>query len=229
MNIKKLQLRALNPLKRHIDISKRQLFMEKRLYAVTQIMWLKSITEGPVYNLFNKYRKMSFLRIGTAWIIFLFLMIVSACGYRFTGGGSFPAGIKSICVVTFENRTSETGAENIFTNDLIYEITRDNKVILTRKDKADALLSGIIKSMSIQTISRAGTHSSLERRVTVTVDIKLTTLDGKVLWSANDVKANEAYDVRSDKLATEQQRRGAISALSKRLAQSLYARITDDF
>jgi outer membrane lipopolysaccharide assembly protein LptE/RlpB len=178
---------------------------------------------------FNKYRKILFLKISTIWIVFLFLIIVSACGYKFAGGGSFPAGIKSICVVTLENRTSETGAENIFTNALIYEITRDNKVVLTSKDKADALLSGIIKSMNIKTISRTGTHSSLERRVTVTVDVKLTIPDGKVLWSANDIIVNEAYDVMPDKLATEQKRRDAISALSKRLAQSLYSRITDDF
>ena len=178
---------------------------------------------------FNKYRKILFLKISNIWIVFLFLIIVSACGYKFTGGGSFPAGIKRICVAILENRTSETGAENIFTNDLIYEITRDNKVVLTNKDKADALLSGVIKSINIKTISRTGTHSSLERRVTVTVDIKLTTLDGKVLWSEDNVEANEAYDVRSDKLVTEQQRRNAISALSKRLAQRLYARLTDDF
>jgi len=99
-------------------------------------------------------------------------MIVSACGYKFAGGGSFPAGIKSICVVTLENRTSETGAENIFTNDLIYEVTRGNKIFLTNKDKAEALLSGVIKSMDIKTISHKGTHSSLERRVTIKVDIE---------------------------------------------------------
>jgi len=178
---------------------------------------------------FNKYREILFIKPSNIWIIFLFLIIASACGYKFTGGGSFPAGIKSICVVTLVNRTSETGAENIFTNDLIYEITRDNKVVLTSKDKADALLSGIIKSINIKTISRTGTHSSLERRVTVIVDVKLTIPDGKVLWSAKDITANEAYDVMPDKLATEQKRREALSALSKRLAQSLYARLTDDF
>jgi len=193
------------------------------------IIGLSMNGELPTVNGFNVYRKMLFLKRSNIWIIFLFLMIVSACGYKFTGGGSFPAGIKSICVVTLENRTSETGAENIFTNALIYEVTRDNKVFLTTKDKADALLSGIIKSMSIQTISHKGTHSSLERRVTITVDVKLTTPDGKVMWYANDVSANEAYDVMSGKLATEQKRRGAISALSKRLAEKLYARITDDF
>jgi len=180
-------------------------------------------------NGFNVYRKMLFLKRRNIWIILFLPIFFSACGYRFTGGGSFPAGIKSICVVTLENRTSETGAENIFTNDLIYEVTRDNKVVLTSKGKAEALLSGVIKSMNIKTISRKGTHSSLERRVTITVDVKLTDPNGKVIWSANDVSANEAYDVMSDKLATEQKRRNAISALSKRLAEKLYARITDDF
>jgi outer membrane lipopolysaccharide assembly protein LptE/RlpB len=172
---------------------------------------------------------MLLLKRNNIWIIFLLPMFFSACGYRFTGGGSFPAGIRSVCVSTFENRTSETGAENIFTNDLIYEVTRDNKVVLISKDKAEALLSGVIKSMSIETISRKGTHSSLERRVTVTVDLKLTDPDGNIIWSAKDVSANEAYNVMSDKQATEQNRRNAISALSKRLAERLYVSITDDF
>ena len=155
---------------------------------------------------------MLFLKRNNIWIIFLLLMFFSACGYRFTGGGSFPAGIRSVCVSILENRTSETGAENIFTNDLIYEITRGNKAVLTSKDKAGALLSGVIKSMSIETISRKGTHSSLslERRVTVTVDLKLTDPDDNIIWSAKDVSAKEAYDVMPNKMATEQNRRDAI-------------------
>ncbi|MBW2003428.1 MAG: hypothetical protein JRI72_02280 [Deltaproteobacteria bacterium] len=174
---------------------------------------------------------MLFLKRRNIWIILFLPIFFSACGYSFTGGGSFPAGIKSICVLTLENRTSETGAENIFTNDLIYEVTRDDKVVLTTKDRADALLSGIIQSMSIETISRKGAHSShsLERRVTVAVNLQLTDPDGRVIWSAKDVSANEAYDVMPDKLATEQKKRDAISALSKRLAEKCYARITEDF
>jgi len=175
-------------------------------------MWILSINEGTVYSLFNAYRKMLFLKRSTIWIILFVPIFFSACGYRFTGGGSFPAGIRSVCVSTLENRTSETGAENIFTNDLIYEVTRDNKVVLTTKDRADALLSGIIKSIRIQTISRKEAYSSLslERRVTVTIDLKLTNADGRVIWSAKGASANEAYDVMPDKMATEQNRRNAI-------------------
>ena len=70
---------------------------------------------------------------------------------------------------------------------------------------------------------------SRERRVTVTVDLKLTNPEGRLIWSAIGVSANEAYDVMSDKLATEQNRRNAISVLSKRLAERVYSRLTDDF
>lgn len=164
------------------------------------------------------------------WIIFAilwFLAFLSACGYRFAGGGSLPSGIKSVCVTMLTNRTSETGVENTFTNDLIYEFTRNGKIASI--DKADALLSGVVKSMSIETISRSEAQTSIERRVTITLDLKLTDNDGRIIWSAKGVSGNEAYNVASVKRSTEQNRRNAISILSKRLAEKVYNSLTEDF
>ena len=164
------------------------------------------------------------------WIVFAilwFLAFLSACGYRFAGGGTLPSGIKSVCVTILENRTSEIGVENTFTNDLIYEFTRNGK--FAGIDKADALLSGVVKSMSIETISHSGAHTSIERRVRFTLDLKLTDNDGRVIWSAKGVSDNEAYDVASDKLTTEQNRSKAISTLSERLAEKVYNSLTEDF
>jgi len=171
---------------------------------------------------------LSFKR-NSIWIIFLLFMFFPACGYRFAGSGSFPAGIESVCISILENRTSETGMENIFTNALIYEVIRDKRVTLTSRGKADALLCGVIESMNIKTISRKGTHTPLERRVTVTVNLRLTDASGRVIRSGEGVSASEAYDVMPDKLATERNRRNAISALAERLAQRVYNRITEDF
>ena len=109
------------------------------------------------------------------WIVFAilcFLAFLSACGYKFAGGGTLPSGINSVCVTILENRTSEIGVENTFTSDIIYEFTKNGKIASI--DKADALLSGVIKSMSIETISHSGAHTSLERRVKFTLDLKLT-------------------------------------------------------
>jgi len=164
------------------------------------------------------------------WVVFAilwFLAFLSACGYMFAGGGSLPSGIKTVCVTMLTNRTSETGVENTFTNDLIYEFTRNGKIASI--DKADALLSGVVKSMSIETISRSGAQTSIERRVTITLDLKLTDNDGRIIWSVKGVSGNEAYDVASDKLSTEQNRRNAISTLSERLAEKVYNSLTEDF
>ncbi len=162
-------------------------------------------------------------------IILVLWVVFSACGYRFAGGGSFPAGIKTISITIFENRTAETGLENIVTNDLIYEVTRSREAALIRKDKAEADLSGVIVSTRTEAISRSSVDISTERRVTLTLNLKLTNTSGIIIWSANGVAESEAYVVEGDKQSTEQNRQDAISRASKRLAESIYNRLTEDF
>ncbi|MCD4763595.1 MAG: hypothetical protein K8R28_06180 [Desulfobacterales bacterium] len=140
-----------------------------------------------------------------------------------------PEGIKSLSIKMLKNRTSETGAENIFTNDLIYEITSFGKVVLTKEDSADGILSGVIESMRVDAISHRDSYTSLERRVTVTLSLKLTDQTGRVIWSAKDFSVSEDYIVSSDKQTTERNRREAIKTLSKRFAEKVYNRLTDDF
>lgn len=163
------------------------------------------------------------------WIILVLWVVFSACGYRFAGTGSFPAGIKTISITIFENRTAETGLENTVTNDLIYEVTRSKAVALIRKDKAEAELSGVIVSTQTGSISRSDVDTSTERRVTVTLNLKLTNTSGITIWSADGVAESEAYVVGGDKQGTEQNRKDAISKASKRLAEKIYNRLTEDF
>ncbi len=164
-----------------------------------------------------------------SWTIIFLGIIFSACGYRFAGEGNLPSNVKSIFIKIFENRTGETGVESIFTNDLIYEFTRDRKIVLRSSDKADAILTGVIKSMRIKTVSRENSQTPLERRVQFAVDLKLTDPNGSVIWSVNGVSANEEYNVAPDKHVTEQNRRVATAALSKRLAEKVYNDLTADF
>jgi len=170
-----------------------------------------------------------FVKKRYAWAIILFWSLFSACGYRFAGGGSLPSGITSISIDMFENRTSETGVENIITNDLIYEFTRHEQVVVTGKDKADAVLTGVIVSISSKTISRKGEYTSDERRVELKVDLQLTDKSGGVIWSAKDISDNEAYKVSSTKQVTERNKKVAIQRLSKRLSENIFNRLTADF
>ena len=160
-------------------------------------------------------------------IFFILWIFVSACGYRFAGSGNLPAGVNSVFIKVFENRSSETGLENIFTDDLIYEFVRKKKAADIKS--ADSFLSGVIRSVSSGTISHKGESTSLEQRVMVTVDIVLKDLNGKISWAANGIAANETYDVVSDKTVTEKNRRDAVSEASEKLAENIYFRLTEDF
>lgn len=155
------------------------------------------------------------------------VVMVTGCGYRFSGGGTLPGGAKQVFVVMFENRTDETGVETILTNDLIYEFSRAGTLSGSQYG-ADARLSGEIISVSRGTISRIGINTSQERRVRLVVSLRLTGADGKLLWSQR-MTDNEEYLVEKDKETTDRNRRTAITVLSRRLAEKAYYRLIDNF
>ena len=163
------------------------------------------------------------------WAVFFILLLFSACGYRFAGSGNLPGGAQTIAIEIFENRTPETGLENILTNDLIYEFTRRGRSVQKKSKDADAILTGVIESERITTISRQAEQRPLARRVEITVSLKLTGSDGGVKWFASNVSAFEDYDVATDTQVTNINKRQAIENLSKRLAERVYNRLTDNF
>ena len=163
------------------------------------------------------------------WPVIVILLFFSACGYRFSGSGNLPGGIQTVAIEIFENRTTETGLENIITNDLIYEFSRKGRRVEKDSKKAEAVLTGVIESERIATISRRAQQSALARRVTIVVGLKLTGSDGGVKWSASGVSSFQDYNVTTDKQANEISKRRAIEDLSKKLAEKVYNRLTDNF
>ncbi len=166
---------------------------------------------------------------GKIFGLFLSLVSLYACGYRFAGGGELPHGVRTVAVDIFQNRTAETGVEGIVSNDIIVEFTRNGHTFTTQKERADAFLSGKIESIRTRSIARKSVHRAQERRVTVVVSLKLSDAGGKVLWQSGNISENEAYEVFDDKAATELNKRNAISVLSKRLSEKIYYQMTDVF
>lgn len=170
-------------------------------------------------------------KIGQGIVAMVLFMALAACGYHFTGVGlKAPEGVSTIAITVLENRTSESGLERVFTNDLAYEFTRSKVLHVVEKDTADAVLSGIIKSMGVETISHTASYDSGERRVTITLNLTLKSRDGKVLWSDTALSDREAFEVLpDDKIATNRNRRVAIEAISERLAEKAHNRILTGF
>ncbi len=160
-------------------------------------------------------------------LLMVAVVLIAACGYKFSGSGSFPRDIKSICISVFENRSIETGLENTITNDLIKEVNRMGNVVLTDKKRADAVLSGIV-FVGNEIISRRG-NTPIEKRITVTVALKLYSSEDGVIWSSEGISEQEAYDVTGSDQEAKQNKDEATSILSRRLSEVIYRQLCDDF
>ena len=169
--------------------------------------------------------------MGSILIVGFLAVTLAGCGYHFSGSGSLPAGVSRVFITIFENRTAETGVESTFTNDLIFEFTRSREENLAQgRSSADGILTGTIVSLNIENISRATLITAVERIVTGTLNLRLKSLDGRILWRSGDVVQRQTYAVvDGNKTATDQNKSEAIAAVSKKIAESAFHRLTDDF
>ena len=163
-------------------------------------------------------------------IIVLIAVLCCACGYRFGGQSGFPGDSGRLFVKLLENRTQETGVENIVTAALLSELTlRKTDGLASGIAHADVVLSGVVEKVAIRTISTRRKDTAGERRVTVTIDLNLKNQNGSVVWAANKLTDDEGYFVDADEERTDQNRRDAIRVLSQRIAERVVNRMSDDF
>jgi outer membrane lipopolysaccharide assembly protein LptE/RlpB len=168
--------------------------------------------------------------IKSKFFVVTLLIGLSACGYRFAEEGGFPGDTERLFVKVLENKTQETGVESILTAALLSELTlRKTGQLASGIDDADVVLSGFVDRVTITTISVSKPDVAGERRVTVTVDLKLTQKDGSTVWTAKGLSDFEEYLVDTDTERTDANRRNAIRVLSKRIAERTINRFSDDF
>jgi len=165
------------------------------------------------------------------WIGGLFcLWAAGGCGYQLAGSGQLPKGIVKLFVAEPGNRTSESQLISIISNELKNELTRRRVQLMDLPQGADGILEEEITSLADATITRRGETTALEKRLTIQMDLKLENADGKIVWMAKGVSADETYPiVNGSDMATMSNRKDAIYRLAKRLAEDIYNRLTADF
>ncbi len=170
------------------------------------------------------------VQLAAVWAFLTLLAAVAGgCGYRFSGSGEMPEGIRRIAIEIFDNRTGETGIESIITNDVINEFTRNPVAEVTGKEDAEAVLTGVIRTARIRSISHRSVYATAEREITIVVDVSLTTPAGKIVWSASGIDASADYAVSDEKIITSQNKKSAVADLSGKLAQRIFYAMTDRF
>ncbi len=163
-------------------------------------------------------------------IIIIIAALCEACGYRFAEQGGFPGATERLFVNVLENQTQETGVENIITQALLNELTlRKTHHLANGLTDADVIMSGVVKHVDIRTVATSQSTVASERRVIVSIDLKLTQSDGRTTWAASDIFDFEEYLVDLNPEITDANRQNAIRILSKRMAERVVNRFSDDF
>jgi hypothetical protein len=158
------------------------------------------------------------------------ILVLGSCGYRFAGSGEVLSGIDTLFISLLENRTTETGIEVLLTDDLKNEFIHKYGGTLSESEGTTAELSGSITGIKTWTVSRTRALTSLERRISIAVNVTLKAADGETIRSATGVSADETFAVVSgDKQATEDNKQAAILSLSKQIAEAVFHRLTEDF
>lgn len=162
--------------------------------------------------------------------LFSLVGLLAGCGYGFAGGGGPPRGLNTIFVRLIENQTAEIGAEFVLTDQLKNEFIRKYRREVVPEDQAEGILSGRITQVRSWTIARRSAQASLEKRVSVTIDLTLKNQAGEVVWFTRGMSGSEVYKVsQTDYALTERNKREAIELVCLRLGEEAYYRMTEDF
>jgi len=161
-------------------------------------------------------------------LVCLFL-IIAACGYKFEGGGYINKDVVRVAVKALENKSSETGADVIFTNALVREILQKTDTKVVDEATANAVIEGTIKSVTFAALSRTTAESVIERGVSATMDIQMVNKDGEVIWSAMDLSSTESYKTSQDKAADEGNKGTALEKIAARTAERIVSRMLSNF
>jgi Lipopolysaccharide-assembly len=156
---------------------------------------------------------------------------IGGCGYGFRGTvNNLPPDIKAVFIPVFVNNTTEGGAEVVFANALIYEFTRGGTIPVVPEDKAQGIISGRIKSAAVDSVIYTSQTQSVDRKVTVVLEIIFRRADNqKILWQNLDMIRSENFRVGGDPNQTDRNREEALRKISKDLSERIYSSILENF
>jgi hypothetical protein len=186
----------------------------------------------------------------------LFALAATRCGYHFSGGGEgIPKDIQTVFLEIFVNRSRDVGIEQEMASALRSEFHQRGRLqIVDRIDQADAVLSGVIRSVDNHAVSVNRHDEVLQYEMTLVADTTLRRrIPDEILWQVRRNKLVELYagsraavvttssefktgtlnseDVRrlSDIHLTETLSRQAREQLVTRFARELHQRLMETF
>lgn len=132
----------------------------------------------------------------TGWCAYLALLCLIGCGYQFAGRSDlFPKDIHSVYVEPFLNRTRDVGLGPEITTALRGELYRRGELqLVDQADRADAILSGVVRSFDTLTASVNQDAEVLQFEATLIVDTTFRRREpSEILWRGQGIRLSEIY------------------------------------
>lgn len=164
------------------------------------------------------------LRVGLLLLMAASGLMVPGCGYRVkSSAGALPAGIRSLGIPTFENRTYQFKLEQQLTGAVLKEFALRTRVpVSSNRSGVDAVLIGEIKNISSSPVTFGSDSFGSAFLVTVQIGVKLVRVkDSKVLWENPDYLYRERYQLSRDVKNFFSEEGPALERLSRDFAASL--------
>ena len=127
---------------------------------------------------------------------YLAVLSLLGCGYQFAGRSDlFPKDIHSVYVEPFLNRTRDVGLGPEITTALRGELYRRGELqLVDQPDRADAILSGVVRSFDSLTASVNNNAEVLQFEATLVVDTTFRRREpSEILWRGQNIRLTEIY------------------------------------
>jgi len=127
---------------------------------------------------------------------YLAVLCLLGCGYQFAGRSDlFPKDIHSVYVEPFLNRTRDVGLGPEITTALRGELYRRGELqLVDQPDRADAILSGVVRSFDSLTASVNQNAEVLQFEATLIVDTTFRRREpSEILWRGQGIRLSEIY------------------------------------
>lgn len=161
----------------------------------------------------------------------MFCVMVGGCGYHRAGTNNPQlAGVSTIGIPYFKNKTFESEAERIFTHAFVNEFIKSRRLQVVSESEADLVLRGTLKKLVEDTIAYNRDDKALEYRMDVVMDIQLERrATGEVLWKRKNMRHSEEFPVGDDIVLSEAAKRAALERLAADLAERIHDSIIQGF
>ncbi len=164
-------------------------------------------------------------------VLFLALLLFSGCGYSLKGQvNSLPEEIKSVALLTFENKTDDADIELRLAAAIAEEFSKSKLLQIEPEETSHAILRGVVLSLSDRPVSFTSSDTATDYRLEMKAEATLKRQDDEVVWKGKNLREGQDYKAEpGDVELTRNRREEAEELLVRKMAELIHDSLVEGF